>query len=73
MTVTLALAALGGALLQSKPSRLPRRRRSRNEPRMPTDLLRRVAQGGREVDHRVLIRFGLHDANEPEETRRKIA
>jgi hypothetical protein len=74
MAITLTLAALGGALLQSNPSRLRRRRPSRGEPKIPADLLRRrVAQGGREVDHRLVIRFGLHDANEPEETRRKIA
>ncbi len=73
MAMTLALAALAGALFETKRSRPRRRQRFPREASMPADLLRRVAQGGRVVDHRTVIRFGLHDANEPEEDRRKIA
>jgi hypothetical protein len=72
MAITLALAALGSELLRSKPSG-PGRRSSRTEPKVPADLLRRVARGGRVMDHRAVIRFGLYDANETERTRRKVA
>jgi hypothetical protein len=75
MSLMLALtAAVGVSVLDSTRSRPRRyRRRSHAEGTVPSDLLRRVAQGGRAVDHRMVIRFGLHDANEPEESRRKIA
>jgi hypothetical protein len=75
MSLMLALAAaVGVSVFDSKRPRPRRyRRRSDAEGTEPSDLLRRVAQGGRVVDHRMAIRFGLHDANEPEETRRKIA
>jgi hypothetical protein len=75
MSLMLALAAaVGVSVFDSKRPRPRRyRRRSDSEGTVPSDLLRRVAQGGRAVDHRMVIRFGLQDANEPEETRRKIA
>jgi hypothetical protein len=72
MAITLALAALGSGLLTSNRSGLGRRS-TRTEPKVPADLLRRVARGGRVMDHRAVIRFGLHDANETERSRRKVA
>jgi hypothetical protein len=72
MAITLALAALAVGLWTSNRSG-PGRRSTRTEPKVPADLLRRVARGGRVMDHRAVIRFGLHDANETERTRRKVA